>query len=409
MDSATRGLLQRVLASHPTPCFVLDFDAVVARTRSLESAFEGLFATSYAVKANPNPFLLEELGSVVRFIDVSSAGELERCLERGIAPGAISFTGPGKTDRELAVAVARGIDAVVLESPGEARRLDAIAARAGRRQRVLLRISPAKLGPGFGAQMAGRATAFGVDEEQLPRVIPELAALGHLELVGFHVYAGAQCLKVPALAGAYRVYCDVFRQAISLAGIRPERLVFGSGLGIPYHQNERPIDLDALARECLPDLRALHADFPEATLMLETGRFLVGEAGRYLTRVVDVKVSRGTTFCVCDGGMNHNLAAAGLFGMVIPKNYPFELVSRDAGDEPCIPQDIVGPLCTALDTIGRGVELPALAVGDVIAMGCTGAYGATASPVRFISHGPPSEVLVTRVGGELRMRAHVDP
>ncbi|TPV92610.1 MAG: type III PLP-dependent enzyme [Myxococcales bacterium FL481] len=397
-----KALLRSVLEQYPTPCFVLDLDAIDQRLHDVDAAFRGVVAPSYAIKANPNPLLLAHLSERLRFVDVSSAGELRRVLAAGFEPGAVSFTGPGKRDEELAFAVETGVDAVVLESLGEARRLERIAGHRATRQRVMLRISPAELAAGFGAQMSGRATAFGVDQEQLVDVIPELVALPHLDLIGFHVFAGAQCLRGEAITSMYLGNCAVFREAIGLAQRRPQRLVFGSGLGIPYHANERPLDLTAIAASTLPELSALAAD-SGATLLLETGRYLVGEAGHYLTTVVDIKQSRGARFCICDGGMHHNLAAAGLFGMVIPKNYPFTLVGRDATGT--LTQQLVGPLCTSLDTMGRSVDLPELRVGDVIAMGCVGAYGVTASPVHFISHPAPTEVVGRRAHGGFELRS----
>lgn len=378
----------------PTPCFVLLMDEVDRRVDELDAAFGGRFGLSYAVKANPNPALLSRLAERIPHLDISSAGELRRGIAAGWQPQRISFTGPGKTDSELQAAVESEVGEVIVESLHEAQRLDSFAAAAGRRQRVLIRIAPHTLPPGFGAQMAGRPSIFGVDEEVLDDMLAQLTDLQHLQLVGFHVFAGAQCLNAEAIAQSYVDYMRIFRHACEVARVQPEKLVFGSGLGIPYHDHEQDLDLTAIAQVVIPELDRLRAEFPDTTFLLELGRFLVGQAGFYLARVITKKDSRGATFCLLDGGMNHNLAACGLLGMVIPRNYRFFKLASDTPDGPEQTFQLVGPLCTSLDTLGRNVALPGLEVGDVVAMGGAGAYGATASPVHFISHALPTEVLV---------------
>jgi diaminopimelate decarboxylase len=390
-----RGALERA----PTPCFVLLFAQVAARIERLARAFGGRFALAYACKANPNRDLLALLAGSVDYLDVSSQGELERGLAAGWPAERISFTGPGKRDAELDAAVRARLGEVVVESVQEARRLNARAAAAAARQPVLVRIAPAWMPSGFGAQMAGRPSQFGVDEEDCAAAIDAIAALPHLELVGLHAFAGAQCLRAEAASDNLRNCARLFAAACARAGLSPRRLVFGAGFGIPYHEHERELDVEAVAAAVCPALDELRAApaLAATELVLELGRYLVGEAGYYLTRVVGTKSSRGVDICICDGGMNHNLAACGLLGMVIPRNYRFFALTSGGGAPR--PQHLVGPLCTALDTLGRGVELPPLAPGDVVAMRGAGAYAATASPVLFIDHPLPYEVVVTEDAG----------
>ncbi|MCB1328274.1 MAG: type III PLP-dependent enzyme, partial [Maritimibacter sp.] len=228
---------------------------------------------------------------------------------------------------------------------------------------------------------------------------PQILALANLELIGLHIYSGTQSLVPGAICENYRNFIAIFREVCARYDISPERLVFGAGLGVPYFENDKPLDLDTLAADIAPDLDSLRAEtrFARAELVLELGRYLVGEAGYYLTRVTTVKHSRGATYGLCDGGMNHHLPASGNFGMVIHRNYRMHKVG---GGEPVAKINLSGPLCTPLDKIGVGVMMPEIKAGDVIAVHGSGAYGMTASPILFISHPMPKEVFA--VGTQLQ-------
>jgi diaminopimelate decarboxylase len=387
--------LARAAAEIGTPAYVYFTDAIEARIARLQAAFGGRFALSFAAKSNPNPALLAWLGQRIPCLDVSSIGELRTAVGAGWSPVRASFTGPGKRDAELSEAIRSGIGELVIESPREAEAAAATAAGLGRVQDVLVRIAPARVPKGFGDQMAGRPSAFGIDIEDVGRDLPRILAQRHLRVVGLHIYSGTQCLKPDALCENYRTFIDIFVQISGRYGLRPSRLVFGSGLGIPYHDADAALDLEAVAAGIAPDLDALRArpEFRDTQLVLELGRYLVGEAGYFLTRVVSVKESRGARIAICDGGMNDHLPASGHFGMVIHRNYPMHKVG---GDGPAERVDIVGPLCTSIDRLASGALLPRLEEGDLLAVHSSGAYGLTASPVHFISHPAPFEVLVDR-------------
>ena len=389
-------ILKKVIESCGTPCFVYFFDQVIQRISEINDAFENRFKISYAIKANPNPAILSRLANSIPFLDVSSSGELDIALKAGWGGNRISFTGPGKRDSELTFAIQNQIGEIVLESVAEAERLNTLAINHGRRQPVLIRIAPAKIPPGFGGHMAGRPCAFGIDEEDLHDAIKKIISLEGLELIGFHIFSGTQCLDPKAIVENWSIFIDVFMKAVELSGIKPQKLIFGSGMGIPYHENNRPLILDEIAAKAnsLLDQLISESAFSQTVLVLEMGRFLIGEAGIYLTQVVNKKVSRGAKICICDGGMNHNLAACGLMGMVMPQNYRFLKIDFGRQKEDYQDFQIVGPLCTALDTFGRNVKLPGLNVGDVIGILSTGAYALTASPLYFISHKTPQEIIV---------------
>ncbi|MCV2866472.1 type III PLP-dependent enzyme [Defluviimonas sp. WL0075] len=396
---ADDAALARVAAEFGTPSYVYVTDRIEQRIAELKAGFGDRFALSYAAKSNPNPELLRWLSTRIDTLDISSIGEMRLGLRGGWTADRMSFTGPGKRDAELREAVEGGLGELIVESLDEAIRADRIAAEAGRVQHILVRIAPDRVPKGFGDQMAGRPSAFGIDCETIHEELPRILALRNLRLIGLHIYSGTQCLVPGAICENYRIFMQLFSEICARHDIHPEKLVFGSGLGVPYFENDTPLDLAATAGGIAAELDAFRAQprFRKARLVLELGRYLVGEAGYFLTGVTTIKDSRGTRFAICDGGMNNHLPASGNFGMVIHRNYRMH---RVGGGEPARKVNLVGPLCTPLDRIGVGVHLPELAVGDVIAVHNSGAYGLTASPLHFISHEPPREILLE--GGQAR-------
>ncbi|MET0179992.1 MAG: type III PLP-dependent enzyme [Novosphingobium sp.] len=376
-----------------TPAFVYFADRIELRIAELRHQFGGRFALSFAVKSNPNPALLGWLESRIEHLDVSSAGELRLAVEAGWEPARISFTGPGKRDGELREAIAAEVGQIVVESLREARAIDAFAREAGRVQPVLVRIAPDRVPRGFGDQLAGKPTAFGIDLEDADPALRQILALPGLSLTGLHIYSGTQCLKAEPLVENYRLFLAVFARLCERHGLEPTTLIFGAGLGVAYYDQDVPLDLAAVANGINPDLDALCRQplFRRANLVLELGRYLVAEAGYFLTRVVSTKLSRGTRIAICDGGMNNHLPASGHFGMVIRRNYTMHKLG---GGGPAEKVDLVGPLCTSIDRLASGMALPPLAVGDIVAVHNSGAYGLTASPIHFISHAPPAELMV---------------
>ncbi|MCB1356347.1 MAG: type III PLP-dependent enzyme [Maritimibacter sp.] len=397
--AAIDPLLARVAEEYGTPAYVFLGDRIETRVAELTTAFDGRFSLSYAAKSNPNPTLLGFLESRVDNLDISSIGEMRLGTRAGWAPERMSFTGPAKRDAELEEAIAGGVGELIVESVDEAVRADRIARRLDRRQRIMVRIGPDRVPKGFGDHMAGRPSPFGIDYEQIHEAMPLILGLANLDLVGLHIYSGTQSLLPEAICENYRTFIAIFRDVCARHDLAPERLVFGAGLGVPYFETDVALDLAAVAGDIAADLDALRAEarFAATDLVLELGRYLVGEAGYYLTRVTTVKHSRGATYGLCDGGMNHHLPASGNFGMVIHRNYRMHKVG---GGDPVAKVNLSGPLCTPLDKIAVGVMMPELKAGDVIAVHGSGAYGMTASPILFISHPMPKEIFA--VGDQLR-------
>ena len=374
-----------------TPLFVYSRDLVVDRVARLRAALPAPVRLSYAVKANPFAPLLAVMAGQVDGFDIASGGELAIVQAAGIDPARISFAGPGKRDDELEAAIACGVT-LNLESEGEADRALAIGARLGVTPRLAVRVNPDFDLKGSGMKMGGGAKPFGVDAERVPALVRRLIA-AKADWRGFHIFAGSQALAAAAIAETQRQTLALAVRLAREAGATPPKVNLGGGFGIPYFPGDEPLDLDAVGMALAAELAELPPELRAAEICVELGRFLVGEAGVYLTRVVDRKVSHGETYLVTDGGLHHQLAASGNFGTVIRRNYPVAIASRfDAPAEETA--SVVGCLCTPLDRLADSAGFPRAEVGDLVAVFCAGAYGATASPALFLGQGPAAEIMV---------------
>jgi len=374
-----------------TPFYACDRGAIARRVAELRAALPPAIELHYAMKANPMPALVGHLARLVDGIDVASAGELQVALDAGADPQHVSFAGPGKRDTELRQAVAAGI-LVNVESFREIAPLAEAAAALGVPARVAVRVNPDFELKSSGMKMGGGPKPFGVDAEQVPGLLAEISRAG-LAFEGFHLFAGSQNLKAEAIVEAQR---KSFELALRLAAHAPapvRTLNLGGGFGIPYFPGEQALDLTPIAAG-LADIVAEAAQaLPEARIVLELGRYLVGEAGVYVCRITDIKVSRGHTYLVTDGGLHHHLSASGNFGQVIRKNYPVAIGNRMDAPPAGEPASVVGPLCTPLDVIADRMPLPAAQIGDLIVVFQSGAYGASASPQTFLGHPQVVEIL----------------
>ena len=373
-----------------TPFYAYDRRAISERVAELRRQLPSGLQLHYAMKANPMPAVVAHLVPLVDGLDVASAGELGVALAAGGAARTISFAGPGKTLLDLERALAAGIT-VNVESPGELRRLAALAATTGRKGRVAIRVNPDFELKTSGMKMAGGPKQFGIDAEQVPALLASLPK--SLEFVGFHIFSGSQNLSAAAIVESQTKTVEL---AASLAKSAPgpvQTLNIGGGFGIPYFPNEAPLDLAPIGANLEVLLPRCGRLLPGAEIVIELGRYLVGEAGIYVCRVIDRKVSRGQTFLVTDGGLHHHLAASGNFGQVLRKNYPVLIGNKVHGAEREV-ASVVGPLCTPLDLLADRVDLARADEGDLVVVLQSGAYGLTASPLGFLSHPRPAEVLL---------------
>jgi len=375
-----------------TPFFAYDRALLDQRLHLLREALPAALKLSYAMKANPMPAVVQHLAGRVDAIDVASAQGMGVALDTVLRPEQISFAGPGKTVAEIRQTVAAGV-IVELESSLEARRVVDAGEALGLRPQVAIRVNPDFKVKGSGMRMGGGPQQFGVDNEQVPALLADLAA-ADVDVLGFHIFAGSQNLQAEILCEAQRRTVDLVLQ-LAQHSPQPVRYVnLGGGFGIPYFEKDQPLDLSAVGENLAKLVDGpLATELPEATPFIELGRYIVGECGIYVTKIIDRKVSRGETYLVVDGGLHHQLAASGNFGQVIRRNYPLVVGSRidDSAERTFT---VVGCLCTPLDLLGDRVMLPDARVDDLIVIFQAGAYGLTASPTAFLGHRLPAEVLV---------------
>jgi diaminopimelate decarboxylase len=374
-----------------TPLFVYSRAHLDRRVAELRAALPARVGLNFAVKANPHLAVIGHMAPLVDGFDIASSGELGLCLALGIDPARISFAGPGKRDDELEAAIATGVT-LNCESEGEAARALAIGQRLGKAPRMAIRVNPDFEMKGSGMKMGGGAKQFGVDAERVPALAREVIAKG-AEWRGLHIFTGSQTLSAEAIMEAQGNVLELAANLSDAIGHGLPKLNMGGGLGIPYFPGDTPVDLPRVGAALAERLADLPPALADTELCMELGRYLVGEAGVYLTRVIDRKVSHGLTYLVTDGGLHHQLAASGNFGTVVRRNYP-SVIATHYGAQATEEVNIVGCLCTPLDRLADNAAMPRAEVGDLVAVFCAGAYGASASPSAFLGHGPAAEMLV---------------
>ena len=377
-----------------TPFYAYSRELLRARAARLRGALPPAVKLHYAMKANPMPAVVGLMATLVDGIDVASAGELKVALDAGADPAEISFAGPGKRSPELRQAVASGV-LVNVESMRELPVLAQAAQELGLPARVAVRVNPDFELKGSGMKMGGGPKQFGVDVEVVPQMLAWIAREG-LAFEGFHLFAGSQNLRAESICEAQlKSYELALRLAAEApAALPPVRFLnLGGGFGVPYFPGEQPLDLAPIGANLHGIVERAARELPQAQIVIELGRYLVAEAGIYVTRIVDRKVSRGQVYLVTDGGLNHHLAASGNFGQVVRKNYPVTVGNRHGSAEREV-ASVVGPLCTPLDLLADRMELPVAQVGDLVVVFQSGAYGASASPQAFLGHPACAEVLV---------------
>jgi len=375
-----------------TPFYAYSRDLLRARVAELRTTLPSQVKLHYAMKASPMPAVVQFMTTLVDGIDVASAGELKVALDAGANPAEISFAGPGKRDPELRQSVAAGV-LVNVESMRELPVLAAASQELGQLARVAVRVNPDFELKGSGMKMGGGAKQFGLDVERVPEALDLIAREG-LSFEGFHLFAGSQNLHAQSICEAQQKSYELAMRLAEHARTPVKFLNLGGGFGIPYFPGESRLDLAPIGANLQALVERAARDMPQAGIVIELGRYLVGEAGVYVTRIVNRKVSRGQVFLICDGGLNHHLSASGNFGQVIRKNFPVAIGNKL---DPRLRREtasVVGPLCTPLDLLADRHDLPVADEGDLAVVFQSGAYGASASPQAFLGHAPVVEVLV---------------
>ncbi|QES09331.1 type III PLP-dependent enzyme [Streptomyces venezuelae] len=379
--------------TYGTPFYLYDGDALEGRMRALREAFDPRLEFFFSLKSNPNIAVCALLHAHGARAEVCSMTELLTARQAGVAPEDIIFLGPGKSRDEIAACLDEGISALVCESTQELALIDELARERGVRAPVALRVNPAFSVKGSGLTMGGKPRQFGIDEAQL-LADPDLAARHpHVRLMGVQVYMGTRILSEQSVVENSTRIFDLAERLSAALGFPLELVDIGGGLGVAYFDGENDLDLSVLATDLNPVLAGFADRHPSTRLVMELGRYLTAEAGTYVLRVRYVKTSLGENFAVTDGGTHHHMAAVGI-GSFVKRNFPMRLLSGAGEDTGTETWNVTGPLCTPNDTLAKKIQLPPLAPGDLLGVDRSGAYGPTASPVNFLSHGYPAEVLV---------------
>ncbi|MBT2383359.1 alanine racemase [Streptomyces sp. ISL-11] len=389
---------ERALRTTETPAYVYDLAELRANRQRLRAALPGATTLYYSLKANPHPAVLAELRRGGLLPEVCSPGELAAALDAGWPPDTLLYTGPGKRDTDLALALDHGVRHFSVDSAHALDQLDAAAGARAARVRCLLRVNDSRPVPGQGLAMTGVTSQFGVDTDDVLAAPKDFAGREYAQVVGLHLYMGTNMSAVDELLGQFAhalATAGRLRRALGEHGVSLDVLDLGGGFGAPFAKDGTALDLGGL-RAGLEEL--LDREVPGwrdggPEIVFESGRYLAGTAGTLVTTVLDVKTSHGRPVAVTDAGIHHLGGMSGL--RRLPLLNPRLLTGDDAagrGEER--PTVVAGPLCTPLDTWSKNAPLPPLRPGDRLRVPNTGAYGLYASLVAFLGHPPPLEVVV---------------
>lgn len=392
-DSFDASLFERLAAQHGTPFFLYETGAIRQRIARVRNAFQGLVKVYYAVKTNPNLELIRALAGHADGLDISSGGELEQSLLAGFDPAAISFAGPAKTAKELERSLEVGLGAISVESERELSEIMKIAESRRIPANVVLRLNPRQAVREFGMKMGGRPTQFGIDEEDVERIagrIEKGSAL--INFRGIHLYVGSQCFDPAGIASHVSYTLELARRIAERTSLRVRTVNLGGGFGVSHTDADAELDVEAVGEAVTPQIREfLDSGGGECEVVFELGRYLALDSGIYVTRVISRKVSRGKTFFMVDGGLNHHLAAAGVFGAGLRSNYLLRNLTNPAAPvEHC---HVAGPSCNPTDLLGVNTSLARPELGHLIGVLKSGSYALTASPVLFLGRATPAEIV----------------
>lgn len=371
-----------------TPLYVYDFDAIEKNYLALKNSFNARKSlVCFAVKANSNLSVLKHLANLGSGFDCVSIGEVKRALEAGANSYKIVFSGVGKQDFELKEALENDILMINLESYAEMLRLESVAKELGKEARISIRVNPnvdAKTHPYISTGL--NENKFGVSIDEAKKMYIYAKNSEFLNPVGIHFHIGSQLTDIAPIIEASGIVSKLLRELLALK-IEIKFFDIGGGIGIKY-QSEEEINLYDYAQGILANLSGL-----DVTIVCEPGRFLVGNAGIFLTKVLYEKKNNEKRFVVVDGAMN-DLIRPSLYGAY----HEISVVnSASSQNSPC---DIVGPICESGDFLAKGVELPNLNSGDLLCVKSAGAYGFTMSS-NYNSRGRAAEVAVQ--GGKARL------
>lgn len=382
-------MLMKLTEEFGTPLYVFNGDEISETYDTMiEQLGEGI-EIFYSVKANPSLGICQLLKSRGSGIEVASSGELKLAIQAGFEPHKIIFSGPGKTIDELKYAVETGIASIIAESVSELEKLERLATENNCNINVGIRLNPSYDFPNAKIKMSGSGKQFGIDGDTLSEVIEMLKKQPHLKLVCLHTYLGTQIFDYEQLLAHVSNLLEIARQIIEEHDIDLKIIDFGGGFGIPYFGEGTRFDFHNFAQGLRDIYQKNESICKGRRLIFESGRYLLAESGYFLTQILYKKRSKGTVFLVTDGGMNHHVLST-FRGRQMRNNFPVHILGK-TGEKEIV--TIAGPLCTPDDIIGRDVEAVVAEQGDIVCIPKSGAYGRSFSPVNFLGHPGPTEVL----------------
>lgn len=385
------------------PLYVYDGETIVRQVRRLRTALPLGVQIFYSVKANPNISIITLLRDIVDGFEVSSWGELYAAQYARVNPQCMIFVGPAKSDFELRQALTSKVGCLVVDSEGELNRLDEIASELRCRGPVALRVNPNLDVPGPKLRMGGAPRQFGIDEDHVGSVLELAMNLRNISIQGLHTYVGTRILDYKAVICNTAAILDFACRLSRSVGVDFEFVDIGGGLGVPYYPGEIDFDVEKCGAEMDLLIKEFRRSLPKTRVIIELGRFLVADSGTYITRVRGIKTSRQDEFALVSGGMNHLMAATAA-GSLIKQHFPIVVLNKFNWVS-TKEINVCGPLCTPSDVLAKHAKTPPVVDGDLIGIQKAGAYGLTASPVHFLSHATPAEVLVWRGQAHLIRRA----
>src|SRR3989344_3399264 len=359
------------------PCFLYNLDIIRETIKELKERMSKNVELYYSMKANPIEDIIKQIRKTKTKIEVTSKGEINLALSIGYKPEEMIFTGPGKIIDEIYFAINLGIDIIVLESLSEARVINNIARLNGKKQKVLIRISPSNLinhekNKGF-ALFGSIPVKYGIDEEDIHTVIKNLMTLNNVDIQGFHVFNASGILN-------YQIATECIKQTFNLVKnikdnfkINIISINFGGGLGVSY-DDKKKFNLKLFCK----NLNKLISDFcyEDIKLFFELGTFIVAKSGYYISEIIDTKISRGKKIIIVNGGIHHLLRISLVGNHSLDFIYYKKINSKSIRYK----YDIFGNLCHPLDILGRDIVINIMVnftdlIGNFIIFYNCGAYG----------------------------------
>ncbi|MPM12904.1 L-glutamyl-[BtrI acyl-carrier protein] decarboxylase [bioreactor metagenome] len=384
--------------------YLYDENAIAESAERLKRDFKGVDFL-YSIKTNSYPAIVKCILSQGLGADAASAAEVMLGVQNGVSKDRIQFSAPGKTKKDIDSTI--DVSTIIADSFGELHLIRQLARERGITAKIGIRVNPSF--SFFGG--AGTPSKFGIDEELLFEFIPKLKEMPEIEVAGLHVHLRSQELSAAVLE---KYYENLFILAGKFQAAYERPLSFlnmGSGIGIPYAPEDTPLDTASLGTAAAKLIRRFSSQFPLMKVYIETGRYVVGKSGVYVTKVLDKKVSHGKTFVILKNTLN---------GFIRPSLA--QLITSYAGDQPLFASEplftgpnafefavlssetktetvtLAGNLCTATDVVAKDVELPKMQPGDIVVMTNAGSYAAVLSPMQFSSQEAPAQLMLTRDG-----------